>query len=293
MSGIYNNPGAVVALQALQTANAALAKTTNELSTGKTVATVADDPAAYVIASGLRSDASALGAVSDCLCGAEVPTKVAGAAINSVSNILIDLKEAVINAQSGGGAATAEGVQIQSLLSQISSNVTDASVNGVNLISGALGGSVQATQIKVPADIYGQMMTIGDTSLSTRSAMNASVAGLGLNGAPSNLDGLNIQCPGLAAGNIATGAPATQLVLQTTNYGDPSSETSQFPGQSWTFQFTDAANPAPAAETPSSHDTYGNVLQQDNIIPVALKAGFTLTTQCMPCNRRSAGQVLN
>jgi flagellin len=205
--------------------------------------------------------------------------------MTNVSNILIKLRQAVIGAQFGEDAATAERVQIQTLFSQISSNVKDATVNGVNLISGAVGNGVQ-TQINVPAGIDGQMMTIGGKGLS---AMNASLAGLGLAGAPSSISGLKIECAAFSAENIRTAGPATQIIVQTANYGNASTESQQYLGQRWTFQFTDAADPTPASSTPLAYDTNGDVVQQDNVVPVPLKSGFTLSDAMVGLQRALSG----
>jgi flagellin len=286
MIGI-NSFGVADALKALQTANTALAQTTNQVSTGKRVATVEDDPAAYVIAQGLRSDVGALTAVNSSLGGAEVPTRVAAGAIDNISNTLIKLKESVIAAQSGGIAATAEDTQMQSLISQISSNVTDATVNGVNLISGAVIGDAKVTQIAVPSDINGHTIVIGDKGLS---GMNASVAGLGLVGFPSNNAGLTIKFVSAFAGAFVTADPATQIVVQTGNYGNATADNPQYPAQKWTFQFTDAATPVAATRDPTLRDAKGNVLQQDNLIPVPLKPGFTLSDVTQALQQALSGE---
>src|SRR4051794_8814780 len=105
MSGpIY--PNVPVALRALRTAESDLQRTTMQVATGKTVATVADDPAAYVIAGRLNSDALAFMAVNSCLSGAEAPTRVANAALDQTTDILMQLKDTAIEKQAGGDFAS-------------------------------------------------------------------------------------------------------------------------------------------------------------------------------------------
>ena len=118
MWGSTANSGAATALRVLEATNASLDRVVSQAATGKIVASAADDSAAYVIAIRLSSDAQALMAVRDRLAGAEVPTRVAGAAIEGITDVLMKLKEATFEAQGDGEAATASGTRIQALLSQ-------------------------------------------------------------------------------------------------------------------------------------------------------------------------------
>src|SRR3954447_21025393 len=187
MSGVIK-PVVANALRTLDAADTRLQHTLSEVATGKAVATVADDPAAYVIAQGLSSDAQALMAVKSGLGGAEVPTRVANAAINATADLLKKLQATVFEAQSGGAAGPAAYAQIQSLLAQISSNTSDATAGGVNLIAGAVVNDVKMTQFSVPRNLDGATVIIGDKGLSR---MNASVPGLGLADFNAATDGLD------------------------------------------------------------------------------------------------------
>jgi flagellin-like hook-associated protein FlgL len=80
MSGVINSTVAK-ALQTLAATNVALQKTGTEVATGKVVATVEDNPAAYVVALRLASDAQVWAAVKSGLGGAETPARVANAAM--------------------------------------------------------------------------------------------------------------------------------------------------------------------------------------------------------------------
>jgi flagellin-like hook-associated protein FlgL len=188
MSGVVN-PSAASALRTLDTTETRLDRALSQAATGKAVATVADDPAAYVIASHLNSDAQAFLAVKSLLGGAAVPTRVAAAAVNSTSDILMKPQSTVFEAQSGGEATAAANTQVQSLLSQIANNAADATVNGVNLVAGAVVNDVKVTQINVPRNLNGGTVTIGDKGLSQ---MNASLPGLGLDNFLATSDGIKI-----------------------------------------------------------------------------------------------------
>jgi flagellin len=270
MSGVIS-PTVAIALQALEATDASLQSAVMQASTGKAVATITDDPGAYLVASRLSSDAQAFVAVNSGLAAAQVPTQVAGAAINSISDVLMKLQDTVIEGQSGGVSAAAANTQMQSLLSQITNNQADATVNGINLVAGAIGNGVTTTQIRVPTDLQGGAITIGDQGLSQ---MNASLAGLGLDNFSATADGTSLSFSSLGAENISTAPPPTQIRLETANYD--LAETAQYPGQSWTFQFTDASSINTSANSNTQTDADGNITHQDHVIVVPLSAGFSL-----------------
>jgi flagellin len=265
------DPSVVNALRTLDGINASLRTAVSQAATGKAVATAADSSAAYVNALGLNSDAQAFMAVNNGLGGAEVPARVAGAAIDQITGVLANLQNASIEAQSGGVSGAAASTQIQALLSQISNYESDATVNGVNLVAGAVVNDVSLTQIHVPTDPDGNMLTIGDTGLSQ---MNASLPGLGLDNFSGTQDGLSIDFSSLSVENISTSLPPTQIQVQTANYGN--GETPQYPGQSWTFVFTNAPASDASVDSNSVSDAAGNITHVDHTIPVPLPVGFSL-----------------
>lgn len=276
MSGI--SPTTTFALRTLEATQTELERTVKEAATGKAVATVTDDPAAYVVSQRLTSDTRAWTAVNSGLGGAQAPALVANAAMNGITDVLSELKNAALEEQAGGDFSGAETTRIQSLLSQISGYQTDATVNGVNLVAGGVVNDVQKTQINVPRNLDGGVLTIGDRGVS---AMNASVPGLGLAAFNGLTDGMKLSFSSIDITNISTAAPATAIEIKTANYGDtnpadPNAESPQYPGQSWTFAFTDAASPSAATDVNGPADAAGNITHADHTIPVPLPAGFTL-----------------
>ena len=154
-------------------------------------------------------------------------------------------------------------------------------MNGVNLIAGAVVNDVTTTQISVPRNISGAMLTIGDTSISQ---MNTSVPGLGLDGFNGSTDGMKLSFTSLDAQNISTTTPATQVEVQTANYTNPLNpppppppvESPQYPGQSWTFVFTNSSTPTASTTLNGPADRAGNITHADHTIPVPLPPGYTL-----------------
>jgi len=283
-------PGVVFGLRTLESTEATLQRTVVEAATGKAVATVADDPPAFVIAKSLQSESSAWLTVGTRLAAAEVPTRVASTAVDGTTDMLMTLKQSAIEMQSEGDQAAQASTQIQAKLSRIAGNQQDATVNGVNLVAGAIGGDVTNTQISVPRSPEGQYVTLGAKSLTW---MNASVPGLGLATFNGTTDGACLNFSSLAPENISTTSPATQVVIQTYNYGSPpdldvnpsnpnqsvpypDTESGQNVGQQWTFEFTDAANPISGSTVAEATDGLGNVIQASHVVPVPLQPGFTV-----------------
>jgi flagellin-like hook-associated protein FlgL len=267
-------PSVVLGLRTLKNTEVELQHTIAEAATGKAVATVADDPPAFVIANSLTSESSAWMTVGIQLGAADVPTRVANAAVNNTTSALMKLTQNVIEMQAGGEQASQMRTQMQAYLFQIANNEQDAMVNGVNLLAGAVGGGVTRTQISVPANPEGGYITLGGKSLTW---MNASVAGLGLATLNGTTDGVCLNFSSLSPENIGTAAPTpTQVVVQTANYGDAAQQTGQYAGQIWTFEFTDAASPASGSTTILAHDGLGNVIQASHVVPVPLQPRFTV-----------------
>lgn len=104
--------------------------------------------------------------------------------------------------------------------------------------------------------------------------MNASVPGLGLDGFNGTTDGIQLSFTSLDVQNISTAPPATQVEVQTAN--DGTAETPQYPGQSWTFVFTDASTPTTSTTLDGPADPVGNITHADHTIPVPLPPGFTM-----------------
>jgi flagellin-like hook-associated protein FlgL len=88
----------------------------------------------------------------------------------------------------------------------------------------------------------------------------------------------------LDAQNISTAPPATQVEVQTANYTNPLNpppppppvESPQYPGQSWTFVFTDSSTPTASTTLNGPADRAGNITHADHTIPVPLPPGYTL-----------------
>ena len=92
-SSVNTNVGAMIALQNLNKTNVELATTQNRINTGLKVASAKDNGAIWAIAQSQRSEVSALSVVQNSLDRGKSAVDVAVAAGESISDLLIQLKE--------------------------------------------------------------------------------------------------------------------------------------------------------------------------------------------------------
>jgi flagellin len=143
MTSVNTNVGAMIALQNLNVTNAELATTQNRINTGKKVASVKDNGAIWAIAQGQRADIGALGAVKQSLDRGVAAVDVAMAAGETVSDLLLQMKEKALSATDSSlktAARAALNEDFKSLRDQIASVTSNADFNGINLLkTGAAG----------------------------------------------------------------------------------------------------------------------------------------------------------
>ena len=181
LNSINTNVGALVALQTLNSTNAQLQNTQNQVSTGLRVASATDDGSIYAIAQGQRSQVSALGAVTDSLNRASSVLDVAVTAGQTISDLLNQLKSKALEASDTSLSSTdrsAIASDFTSLVGQIKSQVTNASFDGANLISSngvtlfALSGPSGENKITLAA----QSLALGGANLTLSAGSTFSTA---------------------------------------------------------------------------------------------------------------------
>ena len=139
---VNTNAGALVALQTLNATSAALNKTQSAINTGLKVASAKDNAAVFAIAQNLRSDVAGLSAVKSSLDRAISTADVALAAGGAVSDLLIEMKEKAASAADAGldtASRTALNDDFKQLRDQITTIVSNAEFNGINVVKN--GGS--------------------------------------------------------------------------------------------------------------------------------------------------------
>lgn len=138
VNSINTNPGAFSGVQNLRSASSALGETREKLSTGLRVNGPDDDAAILAIANILQSDIAGLNVTKDSINRAISTADVSIAAGNSVSNLLLDLRETALKAADPGLDDNSRRIlndQFTSVRDQINSIVENADFNGTNAIS--------------------------------------------------------------------------------------------------------------------------------------------------------------
>ncbi len=142
---VHTNKSALTALQNLNRTNDELADVQNRVNTGLKIGNAKDNAAIWAIAQGQRADIGALGAVRLSLERASSISQVSLAAGETVSDLLVQLKEKVVAAMDTSldtNSRTALNSDFRSLLNQIRQVVDNAEFDGANLFDG-LGGNIQ------------------------------------------------------------------------------------------------------------------------------------------------------
>ncbi len=161
MSSILTNTGAMVALQTLQSVNANLNTTQNEISTGKSVASAKDNAAVWAISKVMDSDVKGFKGISDGLSLGLSSVAVGRQAAETVTDLLTDIKGKIVAAQEENVDRSKIQTDIAALRDQIESVVNAAQFNGLNIVKGTdavnvlssldrdSSGNVTASQISV------------------------------------------------------------------------------------------------------------------------------------------------
>jgi len=146
MNSVNTNVGAMVALQNLNSTNADLAVSQTRINTGKKIASAKDNGAVWAIAQNQRAASNALNSVRESLQRGQSTVDVAISAGESVSDLLLQMKEKALAAADAGLDTTSRGAlndEFKSLLGQITKAVGNAEFNGGNMLKQA-GTTVQS-----------------------------------------------------------------------------------------------------------------------------------------------------
>ena len=170
-NSVNTNVGAMIALQNLNATNTDLAVTQSRINTGKKVASVKDNGAIWAIAQGQRADIGALGAVKQSLDRGVAAVDVAIAAGETVSDLLLQLKEKALAATDASlktAARAALNEDFKALRDQIATVTTNAEFNGINLLkTGATGFNALANaQGNATITVGAEVMALGSTTVS-------------------------------------------------------------------------------------------------------------------------------
>ncbi len=135
MTSIVSNTSAAVALRTLRSINGHLGTVQNQVSTGLRVAASKDNSAYWAIATTMRSDQKAMGAVQDAMGLGAAKIDTAYAAMESTISVLSEFQAKLVAAKEPGiDRAKIQG-ELEQLKGQTVSSAASASFNGVNWLN--------------------------------------------------------------------------------------------------------------------------------------------------------------
>ncbi|WP_374764512.1 flagellin [Yunchengibacter salinarum] len=193
------NSSALSALRNLNGTNQELETTQSRINTGLKVSSAKDNAAVFSIAQKLRADQRGLNAVQQSLDRGISATDVALAAANSISDLLLEMKEKAVAAADQGldsASRVALSQDFTQLRDQITSIVTNAEFNGTNLVDGGNDAVVAITNSDADQTftVAHENLTLGGGNITISGTQNiltqdtASVAVSSLNASISNMN---------------------------------------------------------------------------------------------------------
>ncbi len=234
MSSILNNSAALSALQSLRMTQQSLATVENQVSTGLSVATAADNSSYWSIATQLNNDSGIVTAANSALSEGQSVLATASSAINSVITTLNSMATALTEAQNPGANIGNINTSLTSLGQQLTDSVNAASFNGLNVLNGT------------------------QNTLSFVAGFNASTTGGTVNTisfASEALTGGSTSTPTTTTTNSTITDSATIANLQTVYAAGANGATLGY----GTDAITTDGGTGPASLTVQSQDLYGNV----------------------------------
>jgi flagellin len=185
MSSILHNAAALSALQSLQMTQQALGTVQNQVSSGLSVASAADNSSYWSIATQLNADSGMVTAANSALSEGQSVLATASSAINSVITTLNSMQSALTQAQNPGANIGDVNTSLASLSNQLTDAVNGASFNGLNVLNGsqsnwsfvsgfhagASGGSVNTISFTASA-LYGLATAGANTTTTSTSTVS-------------------------------------------------------------------------------------------------------------------------
>jgi len=177
---VNTNVGAMVALQNLNSTQSQLSTTENRINTGLKIASAKDNGAVWAIAQNQRATSNSLNSVVSSLQRGQSTVDVALSAGNSISDLLLQMKEKALAAADVTLDTTSRAAlsnEFTSLRDQIKTVGVNAVFNGANMIKNA-GTTVQAlanADATSVITVVAQDLSLGGTVLTTALSATASI----------------------------------------------------------------------------------------------------------------------
>lgn len=143
---VHTNTSAMVALQNLNKTNDEMGDIQNRINTGLKVSRAKDNSAIYAVAQSMRSDIRALDAVQIGLNRATSIGDVAMAAGESISDLLIQMREkatAAMDPSLDQFSRAAYDADFKALIDQVQVIIQNAEFDGANLLNGSVSNGIE------------------------------------------------------------------------------------------------------------------------------------------------------
>lgn len=218
LNSVNTNSGALVALQNLNATNRELDTVQSRINTGKKVNSAKDNGAIWAIAQGQRAEISALGAVKDSLARGSSAVDVSLAAGESVSDLLTQLKEKALSATDKSlttSARSALNEDFKAIRDQITTVVSNAKFNGVNLLdnsTGTAGYKALSNTTGSTIKVAGENLSLGGGNVSVTAAMTigtSTLAATALTAVNTSIDKVSASLARLGTGSKSLETHAT------------------------------------------------------------------------------------
>lgn len=142
---VHTNTSAMIALQNLNKTNTDMVEVQNRINTGLKVSGAKDNSSVFAVAQGMRSDIGALGSIRSSLDRAVSIGDVAIAAGESISDLLIQMREkatAAMDPSIDTFSRQAFDGDFKALLEQVEVILDNAEFDGANLLNGSLTNGI-------------------------------------------------------------------------------------------------------------------------------------------------------
>jgi flagellin len=169
VNSVNTNVGAMIALQQLNRTNTELQEVQSRINTGKRINSAKDNGAIWAIAQNQRATSSSLNTVKESLSRAVSTVDVALSAGESISDLLLQMKDKALAASDTSldtAARSALDADFQSLRDQIRKVIANAEFNGINLLKTAaasLTALANATGTKLT--VQSQVLALGGSKI--------------------------------------------------------------------------------------------------------------------------------
>ena len=182
-NSINTNVGAMVALRSLNNVSSDLSSTQDRISTGLKVIGAKDNASSFAIAQGIRAEIKSIFAVQQGLANGRGVSNVALAGATEISNLLIDMKQKVIEGLNPGNNSEQQAIinsDYAELVGQVLNFIQNAEYNGrnllqsgstnLNVISDTSGGTLTVRTQDLEGSVYSQLNIQNLTNTSSASA---------------------------------------------------------------------------------------------------------------------------